>query len=297
MQYLTQSVTVSAVEPETEPREEPCFVQQQQDTEDTAPCVSGAENALGQVMRMLGVEIPAPKESETYSSSITIKPKNIYTSLNISMTHGGLSAPTYNSGPQEVRLDVSIGDFRLNNNYYYIDIRSATDLVEADNIKSVAWIGSPIDDNLNKITPQPSISVTHDDLLRSSRAVNGVVLIKFLETTATYKFEINPRDGVESGFYKSNLVINAGGCNDKPFFYEIKSPPCYEHNQLLALLSSLGGGKNVEIPPRSPSGGEEYECKYCLCTGKLQSESVDGMCAGSKEESDSCKSGPNHKDC
>lgn len=296
----TASLSGVIIAPSSDTEEQPCQVIQQQDTEDTAPCISGAGNALNQMLSLLGIEIPAPKESETYRSTLTVKPKNVYTSINISLTHGDLSSPKYNSLINEARIDVSTGDWRLDNGNYYIDIRSSSDLVESDSISSASWAAPPIDDELKKISPTPTISTTSDDKLKSNLPSNGVALVKYIETTSTYEFNIDPREEVESGFYESNLVINAEGCNNEPFFYEIKVPSCYESNRRAELLSSSssygggGGGSDVTTPPPKAKGGLEYNCVFCLCSNNLKSATVDSLCPGRTGD---CSSGPTHKEC
>ena len=296
MKLLTASCTITAPEPETEPRQEPCYVHQQQDNTDTVPC-NFAGDVLNSLLSLIGIDVPAPKESETYSTTISIKPKNVYTNLNISLTHGNLSDPVYDNGVAEQKVSVSTGDFTEKNGDYFIDIAGKLNLVESDNILSVSWQGTPVDDDLGAIVPAPTLTVGLDDKVKSSAPANGVVLVKYDSLTINYQVDVNPREDAESGFYDSYLVIDDEGCTGQPSFYKIDVPDCYERRMSIAEIFKNKG--DVELgPPSPPKGGEKYTCDYCLCTLNLKYESHEGVCPGSGQaDSDRCKSGPNHKDC
>lgn len=296
MYELKASCTIAAPEPETETRQEPCWVQQLTDTEDTVPC-SGAGDILNSLLSRMGIEVPAPKESETYSTSISVKPKNSYTNLNLSLTHGNLSDPVYKQGVATKKITVNIGDFIEDSGKYYIDLATKMDITDSDNIISAAWSGVPVDDDLAEIpATQRALSVTSENKIKANVPANGVIRVRYDELTINYKIDIPPRDGVESGFYDTHLVINAEGCEDAPFFYNVEVPDCYERIQRLG--QDDGSGDTELGPPAPPRGGEEYACDYCLCTLDLKYETYAGLCPGSGQEpSDRCKSGPNHKDC
>jgi hypothetical protein len=303
MEMLTASCTISAPEPGTEPRQEPCYVQQQQDNTDTVPC-NFAGDVLNSLLSLIGIDVPAPKETETYSTSIYVKPKNSYTNLNISLTHGSLSDPVYDSGVVERKVSVSTGDFTEKNGEYFVDVAGKLNLVESDNIISVAWRGTPVDDDLGAISPKPTLSVDLEDKVKSSAPANGVILVKYDSLTINYRIDIGPREETGSGFYDSHLVVDDGGCAGRPSFYKINVPDCYERAQRIKAIQYglyTPPRTSVEIerdPPSPPKGGEKYTCDYCLCTLDLKSESHDGLCPGSGQDpSDRCKSGPNHKDC
>ena len=300
MNSLYLSGVITAQEPETETKEPPCFVYQQQDNEDTVPC-NMAGDLLNSLLGLLGFDVPAPMDSETYSTTISVKPKNIYTDLNISLSRGFISDPVYDNGVVEKKISVSISDFSEKDGAYYIDVAGKIDLVESDNIISASWRGDPVDENLSKITPTPSISVTNDNQIKSTAPAEGVILIKYDSLTINYKVDIDPREGVTTGFYESYLVIDDGGCTGKPSFYKIEVPDCYERTQRIkSLIEGLGDGDgDAELgPPSPPKGGEEYTCDYCLCSLNLKYESHNGICPGSgQEDSDRCKSGQQHKDC
>ena len=297
MKMLTASCTISALEPDVDPRQEPCYVQQQQDNTDTVPC-NFAGDVLNSLLSLIGIDVPPPKESETYSTTISIKPKNVYTNLNISLTHGSLSDPVYDSGVVEQKVSVSTGDFTKKNGEYFVDVAGKLNLVESDNIMSVAWQGTPVDDDLSAILPKPTLSVNLEDKVKSSAPANGVILVKYDSLTINYKIDLDPREDTESGFYESHLVVDDGGCTGQPSFYKIAVPDCYERRKLAASLLDKSAGDVQQGPPSPPKGGEEYTCDYCLCTLNLKYESHKGACPGSgAEESDRCKSGPGHKDC
>ena len=296
---ISASTTIAAPEPEAVSKEPPCFVQQQQDNKDTVPC-NMAGDILNSLLGMMGFDVPAPNESETYSTTISIKPKNIYTDLNISISHGSLSDPVYDSGVVEEKIPVSISDFLEKDGAYYIDVAGKIDLVESDNILSAAWQGDPVDEDLGKVIPKPSLSVTSDNRIQSTAPAEGIILIKYDSLTVNYEIDLPPREGVTTGFYESYLVIDDGGCSGRPSFYKIKVPDCYERRaRIQYLLDQLDQGGDVTVgPPSPPKGGEKYTCNYCLCTLNLKYESHKGICPGSgQEDSDRCKSGPAHKDC
>jgi len=297
---LSASTTIIAPEPDAESIEEPCYVYQQQDNTDTVPC-NFAGDVLNSLLSLIGIDVPAPKESETYSTTISIKPKNVYTNINISLTHGNLSSPVYDNGVVEQKVSVSTSDFSEKDGDYFIDLFGKLNLVESDNIMSVSWQGTPVDDDLGAIIPDPLLSVGLDDQIKSSAPANGVILVRYDSLTINYQVDVNPREDVESGFYDSYLVIDDEGCTGQPSFYKIDVPDCYERRKSIAsFFANQGGGDgDLEVgPPSPPKGGEKYTCDYCLCTLNLKYESHEGACPGSGQEASSrCKSGPAHKDC
>lgn len=279
--------------------EPPCWVQQQQDTEKTVPC-SGTGEMLNMLFRDMGIVIPYPEETETYSTSISIKPKNIYTSLNISLTHGSLSSPTYTQGISSQKFSVSTGDFLLSGEKYILDPRTKIDLVESDSIISATWNGTPVDDELVTIPLTQQTLTVIDNKIQSTAPGNGVMVIKYNELSIKYDVEIAPREDADEGFYNTHLVIDPEGCEGAPSFYNIKVPDCYEINQLLKNVIPGSGGQAVDFDtpsdrlPPPPKGGESYECEYCLCNpGKLKSGD-EKMCPSTDQDGENnCST----KDC
>ena len=124
--------------------------------------------------------------------------------------------------------------------------------------------------------------------------------------TVNYDVTINPRDTDENA-YESYVVVEADGCDDRPRFYRLEVPDCYDsrhrtnRKSLQDLLDELGDTGDTEVKrgaPPSPKGGMYYTCDYCLCTLELRYESHPGLCDGPPQgTSDRCKSGPGHAEC
>lgn len=293
---------ITAREPGVDTKEPPCFVYQQQDNDDTVPC-DMAGGILSSLFNMMGFDVPFPQESQKYNTTISIKPKNVYTDLNISITRGTTSGPIYNNGIVEGKISVSPSDFIEHDDGYYIDVSAMLDLVESDNIISAVWKGTTYDDNLAAIFPPPLLSVVSGNKIKSNGLAHGVIIVSYDSFTVDYPIEISPREGVESGFYESYLIIDDGECTGRPSFFKIKVPDCYEYRQqvLISLIKQhqQGEGGSLQLGrPGNPAGGERYSCDYCLCTLNLNSESHKGLCSTpDNQDSERCISGPNHKDC
>lgn len=302
MKQLSLSAVISAPAPGEESVEPPCFVYQQRDNEDTAPC-NMAGGILSSLFNMMGFDVPSPRESKTYNTTISIKPKNVYTDLNISITKGTTSGPIYNNGIVEGKISVSPSDFIERDEGYYIDASAMLDLVESDNIISAVWKGIPYDDSLAAISPPPLLSVVSGNKIKSNGFAHGIILVSYDSFTIDYPIDILPREEVESGFYGSYLIVDVGECTGRPSFFKIKVPDCYEYRQqvLISLIKQHQQGEEGSLQlgrPGNPAGGERYSCDYCLCTLNLNSESHKGLCSTpDNNDSGRCISGPNHKDC
>ena len=293
MQQLSASCTITAPEPDTEPRQAPCYVQQQQDVEDTVPC-SGNQALLNELLRLMGFDIPVPEQPEEYSTQIKIKPKNAYTDLNISFsgnvtTDGGRWEQS--EGTQSVSISGS--DFVPSGAGGYVDLAEKLNLVETDKIKTAKWTGTVYDADLSPLTISSIASVDSDNRLQLKQAVNGELLVTVSETYQIIDTKVTPRAGEGENAYQSSVIID---CDGVPARYEINVPDCYQ-NSLYNRSGWPGFGDGIGDVTVTGDGPPEFvdpvdaENEWCLCGNhKLQ-----GRSPKSREESDMsniCYGGP-----
>jgi hypothetical protein len=262
MSFISLGITISAQD--LKETKEPCYVQQQQDGEDTVPC-SGDQALLNELLRLMGFDIPVPEQPEEYSSQIKVKPKNSYTNLNISFsdnvtTDGG----RWEQSEDTQSVSISSSDFVPSGAGGYVDLAAKLNLVETDKIKSARWVGDVYDADLSQITISSIASVDSDNRLQLKQAVNGELLVTVSETYQLIDTKITPREGESENAYQSSVIID---CDGVPTRYEINVPDCYRNS----WPGSEDGGAVIDDPPPEFVDPVDAENEWCLCGNhKLQ---------------------------
>ncbi len=281
---ISDSATITAPEPETEPREEPCHVQQQPDAEDTVPC-SGDEAMLNELLRVIGFDIPVPSLPEDYSTQIRIKPKNPYTDLNIDFSDNVSASPgRWEQTNDQQSVSLSSSDFVASGGTGYVDLGQLLNLVETDIIKSADWIGTVYDANLVAMSIKPSIKIDDNNRLPLEQPVNAELLVTIAEEEKVFDLTVSPREGWAENPYQSSMIVQPEGCEAQPSRYEIKVPPCYPNSKLFP---------DIIIPFPYPEFVKPVDAEdiYCVCgNNKLQARYPK-----SRQEADIsnvCKGGP-----
>lgn len=283
MNELKGSCTITAPEPETKPRQEPCYVQQQQDAKDTVPC-SGDQALLNELLRLMGFDIPAPEQPKDYSTQIKVKPKNGYTDLNISFsdnvtTNGG----RWEQSESTQTVSISSSDFVASEVGGYVDLAAKLNLVETDRVRSAKWIGTVYDSKLSPITISSIASVDSDNHLILGQAVNGELLVTFSETSQIFDVKVPPREDAEQNAYDSSMIVQPEGCEEQqPTRYEIGVADCYP-DELVSVT--------VIDPPPEFVEPVEVERRWCLC-GDNKLQGVYPKSAEPKDISNVCYGGP-----
>ena len=303
MENLTGSCTIAAAEPDAEPRQEPCYVHQQQDAEDTVPC-PGNQSLLNALLRFMGFDIPVPEQPEDYSTQIKIKPKNGYTNLNIAFsdnitTAGGQIKQTDNT----CSVSIAIGDFVEAEGGGYVDIAAKLELVETDIVTGLRWVGDVYDAQLSQLLPKPGFTLDKDRRLPLSQPVSGELVVKVSETSHVFDIKVSPREDGGENAYQSSLIVQPEGCEGQPTRYEIKVPECYRNGWLDkygwpgdgtggdGTGGDGAGDVTIYHPPPEFVDPVDAEDQYCLCGN----HKLLGRSPRSREESDIsniCLGGP-----
>lgn len=296
MEMLVASTTIAAPEPETEPLEEPCYVQQQQDAEDTVPC-SGDQALLNELLRLMGFDVPAPELPEEYSTQIKIKPKDGYTNLNISFsgnvtTDGG----KWDQSDGQQTISISSADFVPSGGGGYVDIAAKLkNIVETDTVSGLRWVGSVYDNNLSEMIPKPGVTIDSKKHLPLSQAVNGELLVTVSEAYQIFDIKVSPEEEAGENAYQSSVIVETDGCEAQPTRYEINVPECYP-NSWLDKYGWPGSDDNIgdaivdDQPPKfvEPS---DLEKEWCVC-GNHRLQGVYPKSAEPDDISNICYSGP-----